>query len=173
MDDSILIGIGGNLPSPALGPPQSVLQAAVAALADAGVSPLRRSAWYRSCPEPPSDQPPFVNGVLQVASPLPPDELLALLHTVEAGFGRVRAERNAARVLDLDLLAYGRRVTVPGAPGAILPHPRLHQRAFVLVPLVELAPDWRHPVSGLPAAMLLAMLPGDHGVVPTEAETFP
>ena len=82
---------------------------------------------------------------------LTPAELLAVLHDVEEQFGRVRRERNEARVLDLDLLAFNDRVSAPGET-PILPHPRMGERAFVLLPLSEVAPTWRHPVNGLSAA---------------------
>ena len=100
----------------------------------------------------------FVNAVAEVATDLGPEALLALLHSVEERFGRVRRERNEARVLDLDLLAFGDLVTdTPG--GLVLPHPRLHLRAFVLLPLADLAPGWRHPATGRPIRELIAELP--------------
>ena len=86
-----------------------------------------------------------------------PADLLAKLHEIEAGFGRVRHRANDARVLDLDLLAYHDRASAPGE-SPILPHPRLAERAFVVLPLAEVAPDWRHPVSGLSAAELASRL---------------
>lgn len=157
----ILIGIGANLPSPRLGPPLATCEAALRALAQEGLRVIRRSRWYRSQPVPPSDQPWFINGVAVLAlegapEPLP---LLALLHAVEASFGRVRGERDAARVLDLDLLAHGDRLIDPGKEGLVLPHPRLHERAFVLLPLSEVAPGWRHPRLGAPLDELIARLP--------------
>ena len=109
---------------------------------------------------PASDQPWFVNGVAEVATRLDPAALLVLLHAVEREFGRTRGVANAARVLDLDLLAYGATVADGRNGGPILPHPRLHERAFVLVPLVDLAPDWRHPVLGKTATELLRDLGG-------------
>src|SRR3546814_14054145 len=96
---------------------------------------------------------------------LSPWELLAVLHEVEAEHERVRSVPNASRTLDLDLLAYDDRV-VDGAGGLMLPHPRLSERAFVLQPLVELAPEWRHPGSGLTAAEMLAELPPGQQVEP-------
>ena len=82
-----------------------------------------------------------------VETALPPDKALAALHAIEARFGRRRHEQNAPRTLDLDLIAYGR--TWSEAPA--LPHPRAHERAFVMRPLAEMAPDWRHPTLGLSA----------------------
>jgi 2-amino-4-hydroxy-6-hydroxymethyldihydropteridine diphosphokinase len=154
----ILIGIGGNLPHPVHGPPRRTCEAALAALEAAGVSVLARSPWYATTPVPPSDQPEFVNGLVQVATRLRPEDLLALLHRVEADFGRIRGRPNEARTLDLDLLTYGQERRT-GADGPILPHPRLHERAFVLLPLRDLAPRWRHPTLGRGVADLIAALP--------------
>lgn len=154
----ILIGLGANLPSPDFGPPPATLEAAIAALGAEGVAVSARSAWYRSGPVPPSDQPPFVNGVTAVDTRHPPDGLLALLLEIERRFGRRRAVPGGPRVLDLDLLAYGEIVTAPTAHPA-LPHPRMHERAFVLLPLAEIAPEWRHPATGTPLARLIEALP--------------
>src|SRR5512135_1345665 len=98
----ILIGLGANLASPEFGAPPESLEAALALLAERGVRVVARSRWYRSAPVPPSGQPWFVNGVVAVETALEPAALLEVLHAVEARFGRVRRERNAARVLDLD-----------------------------------------------------------------------
>ncbi len=154
----IFIGLGANLPHPVHGSPRQTCEAALAALEQEAIRVLRRSRWYESTPVPPSDQPLFVNAVAEVASDLPPQDLLAALHRVEAAFGRRRGAANAARVLDLDLLTYGRIVSAPGAI-PVLPHPRLSARAFVVLPLAELAPAWRHPVSGLCARELAEALP--------------
>ena len=154
----ILIALGANLPSPEYGLPGETCEAALAALTAHGVHVRRRSRWYQSDPVPPSGQPPFVNGVAEVASDLSPADLLALLHQIEREFGRTRRQRNEARVIDLDLLAYGDRVSAAGEVPE-LPHPRLAERAFVLLPLMDLAPDWRHPVSGRIVSDLAAHLP--------------
>lgn len=158
----ILIALGANLPS-AAGEPPATLAAALAALAEAGVALERRSPWYRSAPVPAGDQPWYVNGVAAVATPLGPDDLLALLHRIEARFGRTRRSRNEPRSLDLDLLDYEGRVR---AAAPALPHPRLHQRAFVLLPLRDVAPDWRHPVSGAGVDALIAALPPGQEIEP-------
>lgn len=117
-----------------------------------------RSSWFRSAPIPASDQPWFVNGVVTLRTDLPPQALLQALHDIETDYGRLRSIRNASRTLDLDLLAYDDLVI--DEPGGLrLPHPRLAERAFVLRPMVEVAPGWRHPVTGLTAAEMLARLP--------------
>ncbi|MGE5201061.1 MAG: 2-amino-4-hydroxy-6-hydroxymethyldihydropteridine diphosphokinase [Acidobacteriota bacterium] len=154
----ILIGLGANLASPEFGAPPGSLEAALRALQKSGVRIVARSRWYRSAPVPASSRPWFVNGVAAVETTLDPAALLALLHEIEARFGRVRRERNAARVLDLDLLDYEGRVSGPGDAPPILPHPRLGERAFVLRPLAEVSPHWRHPRSGIDVQALLAGL---------------
>ncbi len=161
----ILVALGANLPSPRFGDPLGACIAALAALEAAGARPARMSRWYRSAPVPASDQPWFINGVAVLDSDLPPAGILALLHGVERNFGRVRRARNEARVIDLDLLAHGDRVSRPGEV-PVLPHPRLGERAFVVLPLAELVPDWRHPVSGLSARELAARLPPGPGAEP-------
>jgi 2-amino-4-hydroxy-6-hydroxymethyldihydropteridine diphosphokinase len=153
----IVLGLGANLPSADHGSPQATLEAALAAIAGEGVAIERRSPWYRSEPVPAGDQPWYVNGVAIVATRLGPSELLALLHRVEARFGRVRRERNEPRVIDLDVLDFDARVSETGEE-PVLPHPRLHERAFVLLPLRDVAPDWRHPASGKGVDELIAAL---------------
>lgn len=159
--------MGANLPSERFGSPRQACEAALARLAELDVTVVRRSRWYTSAPVPPSHQPWFVNGVAVVATELGPGDLLATLHRIEDEFGRVRRVRNEARVIDLDLLAYGDLVLRHGE-GLVLPHPRLRTRAFVLLPLAEVAPDWRHPVSGESVADLIAVLPADQVAMPLD-----
>jgi 2-amino-4-hydroxy-6-hydroxymethyldihydropteridine diphosphokinase len=159
----ILIALGANLPSARFGPPRATCEAALEALAAEGVGIVARSPWYETVPVPLSDQPWYVNGVAEVTTGRSPEALLGLMQGIEARFGRVRREPNAARVLDLDLLAYGALVRPrPAVPE--LPHPRLHLRAFVLFPLTDLRPEWRHPTIGLSAAELKAALPPGQGI---------
>ncbi|MFQ5959235.1 MAG: 2-amino-4-hydroxy-6-hydroxymethyldihydropteridine diphosphokinase [Alphaproteobacteria bacterium] len=152
----ILIGVGANLPS-RCGPPRATCEAALAALGEAGVTVARRSRWYRSAPVPRSSQPWFVNGVAAVETALDPGALLALLLDVERRFGREREGRWQPRALDLDVLDY--RGELRSDPPPELPHPRLHERAFVLVPLAEVAPGWRHPRLDRTVGALIAELP--------------
>jgi 2-amino-4-hydroxy-6-hydroxymethyldihydropteridine diphosphokinase len=153
----ILIGLGANLPHAGRSP-RETLEAALDRLAALGAPATLVSRWYRTPPVPASDQPDFVNGVAAIETQLGPHALLAVLHQVEAAFGRRRGVRVAARPLDLDLLGFGDRV-IDEPHGLQLPHPRLHERAFVLAPLVEVAPEWRHPVLGRTARDLLGSLP--------------
>ena len=156
----ILIGIGSNLAAPAFGSPEDTVSAAVAQLPAVGIRVVLRSRWYRSAPVPPSDQPWYVNGVAAVETRLTPTALLAALLLLETRFGRRRSVPNAARTLDLDLLDYDGRQSA--SERLTLPHPRLHERRFVLAPLAEIAPDWRHPRRGVSAKELLRRLaPGD------------
>jgi len=165
----ILIGLGANLPS-AHGGPRETLTAAIDRLAHRGLPVAARSRWYRSAPVPPSDQPWFINGVARLDTDLAAGDVLTVLHAVEAELGRVRstAERWPPRAVDLDLLDCEGTVTGPGA-WPRLPHPRLGERAFVLAPLAELAPAWRHPVTEESAADLLHRLPPDQVCEPDEA----
>ena len=153
----ILIGIGSNLPAPPANTPRATAAAALAALPDVGVRLIERSGWYLSEPVPASDQPWFVNAVAILSTALSPAELLERLLALEDQFGRRRSIRNAARTLDLDLLDYNERICDTAT--LILPHPRLHERRFVLAPLCEAVPEWRHPRLGLTARQLLDRLP--------------
>ena len=150
----ILIALGANIAGPA-GPPWATLKAALAALEVKGVAVRRVSAFYETRAWPLPTDPPFLNAVCTVETELQPLALMTLLHEVETSLGRTRSVPNAARSLDLDLLDYRGR-TLEGA--VRLPHPRLCERRFVLEPLAQVAPQWRHPICGLTAGELLARL---------------
>jgi 2-amino-4-hydroxy-6-hydroxymethyldihydropteridine diphosphokinase len=157
----IFIALGANLEHPTYGPPRRALEAALEELGRRGVAVRRVSPWYRTAPVPASDQPWYVNAVAEVETDLAADALLAQMHEVEDVFGRVRTVPNAARLIDLDLLDFNGEMAAGGPGRAILPHPRMENRAFVLLPLADLAPDWRHPRTGATISALLAALPAD------------
>lgn len=163
----IFIAIGSNLPDPQYGPPVEVCNAAVDAIEACGCRILAKSRWFRSAPVPVSDQPDFVNGVVSVQTSLEPAALLSRLHAIEARFDRVRSVPNAARTLDLDLIAYGDMVN-DDPEGPLLPHPRMAGRGFVLLPLRDVAPAWIHPVLGDTLPVLIAALPDDQICIPID-----
>jgi 2-amino-4-hydroxy-6-hydroxymethyldihydropteridine diphosphokinase len=150
----ILIGLGANLSGP-WGTPAAAIGRALIRLTERELVVRARSRLYDSAPWPPSHQARYVNAVARVDTSLSPAKLLAVLHGIEAEAGRVRGAANAARTLDLDLLDYDGRIE-DGPPH--VPHPRLHERGFVLSPLSEVAPEWRHPVTGEGIATLIARL---------------
>ena len=159
----ILIALGANLPS-AAGGPRETLETALAQLEAAGVRVVARSRWYRTAPVPASDQPWFVNGVARVETALDPAALLTVLRRIEQAFGRQRTVLNAARSLDLDIIDYDGRVE--NTPELTLPHPRMQDRAFVLLPLAEIAPSWRHPTLGKTVETLISALPEGQKAAP-------
>jgi 2-amino-4-hydroxy-6-hydroxymethyldihydropteridine diphosphokinase len=119
------------------------IDAATAQLAQLSCAPIQRSHLYDTTPMYLEEQPRFVNTVVRLQTDLDPDRLLARLLDIETSLGRVRAERNGPRVIDLDLLLWDNLVRETEA--LILPHPRLHERPFVLRPLLDLDPGLRHP----------------------------
>ena len=157
----IYVALGANLPSARFGAPRMTLLAAIEEIARSGIRVTKSSRWYRSPAYPPSEQPEFVNGVIAVETMLRPASLLAQLHAIEVSFGRVRGVLNAARTLDLDLIAYHGTISKGSDREPVLPHPRMAERAFVLRPLQELDPDWHHPLTGIPISALIAALPPD------------
>jgi 2-amino-4-hydroxy-6-hydroxymethyldihydropteridine diphosphokinase len=170
-----LIALGANLPAPDGASPLRTVRRAAAALGRLpGLRPEALSRWYRTRPEPPvPGAPDFLNGVARLEGEVEdPAALLAALHAIEAGAGRTRPFPNAPRTLDLDLIAVGGMVRP--APDPVLPHPRAHLRRFVLEPLAEVAPGWRHPVLGETVEALLARLPGPPAEpLPPDAEEAP
>jgi 2-amino-4-hydroxy-6-hydroxymethyldihydropteridine diphosphokinase len=152
-DEAIVVALGGNLPGawPSIA---AVLEAALARLDEVGLNLLARSSLWRSAAWPDPSQPDYLNAVALVETELSPHDLLLGLQGLERRFGRVRSAPNAPRVLDLDLIAYGRLRVTDEPGGLILPHPRASERGFVMGPLAQIAPDWRHPVGGECAADL-------------------
>jgi len=153
----IVLALGANLPSPA-GTPDATLHAALGELSRRGVRIADVSPFYESIAWPDASEPPFVNAVASLVTGLSAGDLLAALHHIEFLYGRKRSAKNAPRTLDLDLIDYEGQVE-QGPPA--LPHPRLQERAFVLVPLGDIAPGWRHPVLDRSVEELIARLPAE------------
>ena len=153
----IIIGLGSNLTTENYATSKEILEAAITSLREKGVKIIKISNFYETEPVPKSNQPWFVNAAIRVATSQCPEELLNTLHGIENELGRVRKERWEARIIDLDLLCYNDRVfpnlkewqenNIQKMPeGAIIPHARLHERDFVLIPMNDVAGDWMHPV---------------------------
>lgn len=162
----ILVAIGSNLAAMNGYSPYQICNKAVEALAALPeLMPTAVSPWYRSAPVPRSDQPDYVNGIVRLglspgAAEPEPAALLTALQRIENAHGRARGLRNAARTLDLDIIAMGAGgATVRDRPDPMLPHPRAHLRAFVLLPLRDVAPDWVHPVLHSSISELIDRLP--------------
>ncbi|SMO82188.1 2-amino-4-hydroxy-6-hydroxymethyldihydropteridinediphosphokinase [Thalassovita litoralis] len=176
IDQEIVLALGSNQSFGAQGP-GDLLRHALELLTKAGLRILRQSRFYKTPCFPAGAGPDYVNAVVTAATALPPAELLECLHRVEAELGRERQTRWAARTVDIDLIAYGQRVLpdrdtfdhwrnlplsrqMQDAPDQlILPHPRMQDRAFVLVPMRDVAPDWFHPVLGRTVAQMCESLP--------------
>ena len=147
----MVLALGGNLAGdyPSL---EALLEAAVFTFPRAGLRILRRSGWWRSAAWPDPSAPAYLNGVALVETGLDPRGVLDAALALEASFGRSRSTQNAPRTLDIDLIAHGREVL--DAAGLTLPHPRAHERRFVMGPLAEIAPEWVHPMLGRTAEEL-------------------
>ncbi|WP_091738140.1 2-amino-4-hydroxy-6-hydroxymethyldihydropteridine diphosphokinase [Phenylobacterium immobile] len=141
----MIVALGGNLPGD-YASCEDLLEVAIARLPAAGLVVRARSRWWRSAAWPDPSAPQYRNGVALIETREDPLAVWATLAAVEVEFRRERSVRNAPRTLDLDLIAHG-RVVLDG-PGLILPHPRAEDRLFVMGPLAEIAPGWRHPVTG-------------------------
>jgi 2-amino-4-hydroxy-6-hydroxymethyldihydropteridine diphosphokinase len=150
LNEAVIVALGCNLPG-AYTSREALLEAALDAFPPEGLTVVQRSSWWISAAWPDPSAPDYLNGVAVVETTLDPAEVLAALHRIEARFGRARGEINAPRTLDLDLIAHGRTKTTDGL---IVPHPRAHERLFVMGPLAEIAPEWIHPTLGETAARL-------------------
>ena len=163
----IIISLGSNVISRWGNSNTTILQA-LRELETHGIRVRRRSRLYRTTPYGPVDQPVFTNAAAAIGTSLPPEALLSVLKKIEIRAGRQSSQVWGPRALDIDIIDYNTQILnwsqrdtqsfkcnrIP----LILPHPRIEMRAFVLVPLLDVAPRWHHPVSGLHAAQLLARL---------------
>jgi len=162
----IYVGFGANIPSPA-GPPRKTVEAAIERLEQADIVILQQSPWYKSPAFPDPSEPDFVNGVIEVDTRLDSEPFLAELHRIERHFGRIRQRKWEPRTLDLDLLDFrGELRSSSDGDRLNLPHPRMQDRDWVLLPLRDVAPSWRHPRSGQSVDDLIAALPGPLTAVP-------
>lgn len=173
----IIVGIGANLSHPDYGLPRRTCGAALSQLNKAPLNIIRRSHWYASAPilrdgsAPPPDQPWYVNGAIAVETTISPEGLLDVLQETELMFGRERSVDDAPRTLDLDVLAFHDEVI--NTDRLIVPHPRLHERAFALLPMADVAPEWRHPITGEHISTLVAQLGNEQGIERTpDAEGY-
>lgn len=158
----IYIGLGANLPSK-YGTPPETLSAAKDALSQRGLHIVAQSSTWLSAPVPyDADQEWFHNEVIAVETSLSAHDLLTVLLQIEEEFGRVRSVKNAPRLLDLDLIAYNDDV-IKDADKLIVPHPRMNERLFVLMPLQQLDKNWTHPISGQNIDELIVTLGDDAG----------
>jgi len=164
----LFIGLGANLTPDGYASPQAGCEAALGVLSDLGIDIVKCSHWYESAPVPMSDQPWYLNAVAEAVTAHDAATTLSFMHKVEAHFGRVRSVRDAARVMDLDLLDFGGQIIDDGLQ---LPHPRMHERAFVLLPLFELCADWQHPQTGIAITELVDQLPKDQPIRRTQTST--
>jgi len=145
------LALGSNI-----GDREANLRDAVDRLASDEIHVLRRSSLYETAPQEMLDQPSFLNAVVEVETSLLPMQLLARIREIEREMGRQRIAPKGPRNIDIDILFYGRAVIT--TQELEVPHPRLAQRRFVLEPLAEIAPDFRHPVTGKTASEILAAL---------------
>lgn len=166
-----IIALGANLPS-SFGTPAETLKAAVKAIADKGIRIVAASNIWKTAPVPfDASQPWYHNGVVAVDTDMGAHELLKTLLSIENDFGRVRTVRNAPRLLDLDLIAYDEQI-IPEGPDIIVPHPRMHERAFVLMPMGDITKSWIHPQSGAGIDEMLAAVPEDQKAERTEDSLY-
>ena len=159
----IFLGIGANLTPDGFDGPISGCLAAIESLSEDVIDVIAVSPWYQSAPVPISDQPWYHNAVIEIKTELAPEMLIAILHDRETRFGRVRGERNAARVLDIDIIDFGGIIR---GGNLVLPHPRMHLRAFVLRPLGDLMPNWVHPITGADINTLLQNVDPEQDCIP-------
>ena len=154
----IIIGLGSNLVSNIGNKPQKNCQLALEKMREVDIFPIKVSSFFESAPLPVSTQPWFVNLAVSVKTDLTPHKLLNALLSIESDMGRKREGKNDPRVIDLDILVFNNIIIQ--TENLVLPHPRINDRAFVLYPIQELNPSWKHPVSGENIVNLISNLGG-------------
>ncbi len=159
-----IVALGANLPG-FFASPAAAVEVALSKIETHAGRIVARSRLYRSSAWPDPADPEFVNAAAVVDTAHSPAAFLVRLHDIETAFGRVRGQANAPRPLDLDVVDFGGAVSAPGE-NPILPHPRMTERAFVLLPLRDIAPDWRHPVSSRTVSELIDALNDPASAVP-------
>ncbi|MDI2090059.1 2-amino-4-hydroxy-6-hydroxymethyldihydropteridine diphosphokinase [Commensalibacter oyaizuii] len=160
----IFIAIGSNLPGAWSDTPYGMCQEAIQKISSRlQCQPIKISPWYETSPIPPSPQPLYINGIIAFQKKIQPVELLFILNDIEKEAGRMRNKVNEARPLDLDIIDIDGLV-IDDFPRLILPHPRAHQRGFVLYPLRDIAPMWTHPLSHKSVEQLISELPLDQEI---------
>jgi 2-amino-4-hydroxy-6-hydroxymethyldihydropteridine diphosphokinase len=163
----ILIGLGSNMTGP-WGNPRDCVGRALAALDEQPLKLLKASTLIETTPFGKQDQASYINAVARIETRLRALDLLQVLRCIERSAGRERRERWGERTLDLDILDYNGVVLEDGVEQStdaelVLPHPAIAEREFVLAPIAEIAPRWKHPVTGLTAKAMLAALDTDKG----------
>lgn len=162
-----IVALGANLPSE-YGTPVQTLTAAARAMEEKDIRIMAYSRIWKTAPVPfHPDHPWYHNAVVAVDTAKSARDLLTTLLSIEEDFGRVRTVRNAPRLLDLDLIAYDAQI-IPDGPDIIVPHPRMQDRGFVLLPLSDIASDWVHPQSGSALQTLIRTLPDDQQAQATD-----
>jgi len=163
----IIVALGANLPS-RFGTPAQTLYAALKAMAQVEIWPVQISRVWKTAPVPFVEGDPwYYNAVCVVETDRDPEELLHALLQIEEDFGRVRTVKNAPRLLDLDLIAYDDEIIKKGEE-LIVPHPRMQERAFVLMPMSDIIDEWVHPETKNTLERLLEALPEDQKAEPVE-----
>ncbi len=171
---TIIAALGANIPSQ-VGKPKDTITHAISSIREAGIDVIDISGFYITKPVPASDQPDFVNCAITLASLKSAKQLLTIFHEIEGQLGRTRGERWSARTIDIDLIAFGQAV-LPNQKlwyelvndpdpsvfinDPMIPHPRMHKRAFVLAPILDVAPNWVHPLYQKTARDLLIGIEG-------------